>query len=56
MVAVHHFTKHIDNLAAICAPFRDILKKENKYVWTDAHQVAFDNIKQKLCDITLNNH
>ena len=47
MGAVHHFTKHIDNLAAICAPFRDILKKENKYIWTDAHQVAFDNIKQK---------
>ena len=56
MGAVHHFTKHINNLAAICAPFRDILKKENKYIWTDSHQLAFDNIKQKLCDITLNNH
>ena len=56
MGEVHHLTKHIDNLAAICAPFRDILKKENKYVWTDAHQVVFDKIKQKLCDIMLNNH
>ena len=56
MGAVHHFIKNIDNLAAIWAPFRDILKKENKYIWTDSHQVAFDKIKQKLCDITLNNH
>ena len=45
MGSVHHFTKHIDNLAAIYAPLRDILKKENKYVWTDAHQEAFNNIK-----------
>ena len=32
-----------------------IQRSKSKYIWTDSHQVAFDNIKQKLCDITLNN-
>ena len=25
-------------------------------MWTEAHQAAFDTIKQRMCEITLNNH
>ena len=36
-----HFSKHIDNLAFLCSPFRNILKKDAKFLWTEAHKKRF---------------
>ena len=36
--AAHQISKYIKDLARICHPFRTILKKENKFIWTTVHE------------------
>ena len=46
--SVHHLTKFVPNLATQCRIFRELLKKDNKYVWTTKHQTAFEKIKEHI--------
>ena len=54
--SVHHLTKFVPNLAIQCSVFRDLLKKDNKYKWEHKHQIAFENIKLHIKNITENTH
>ena len=36
--SVHHLSKFIPNLAKICHTLRQLLKKSEKFIWTDFHQ------------------
>ena len=54
--SVHHLTKFVPNLATQCRIFRELLKKDNKYVWTTKHQTAFEKIKEHIKNITENTH
>ena len=40
--------KYIPNLAQICKPLRDLLSKENAWIWHDPQQKAFEEIKKRL--------
>ena len=54
--SVHHLTKFIPNLAPLCREFRNLLRKETKYVWTKHHQTKFENIKNCIRNLTENTH
>ena len=41
---VHHLIKFIPNLAKICHPLWSLLKKSEKFTWTDNHQTNFEHI------------
>ncbi len=56
MGAAHQLNRFISGLAKICHPFRDILSKENKYIWTENHEKAFEQIKSEVQGITSNAH
>ena len=52
--AVNYLARFICHLSALCAPPQDLLKKENKFIWVQNHQLCFDNINEAICkDITL---
>lgn len=40
--------KFIPNYAAVAATLHDLLKKGVESVWTDSHQIAFDELKSLL--------
>ena len=42
--SIHHLSKFIPNLAKICHPLRPLLKKSEKFFWTDIHQKHFEYI------------
>ena len=54
--AAHQLNRFISGLAKICHPFRDILSKGNKYIWTKNHGKAFQQIKSEVQRITSNAH
>ena len=54
--SVHHLIKFVPNLAIQCIVFRDLLKKDNKYKWDHKHQIAFENLKLHIKNITENTH
>ena len=54
--SVHHLSKFIPNLAKICHPLRPLLKKNEKFIWTDNHQTHFDYIKTVIAHATENTH
>ena len=47
---VQFYRRFVDNLATIAAPLTDLLKKKNKWEWTEKHQCAFDTLNQLLSD------
>ena len=53
---VHHLSKFIPNLAKICHPLRPLLKKSEKFMWTDIHQKHFEYIKTAIANATENIH
>ena len=43
-----YYHKFIRNYAKIAAPLHDILKKDRKFLWTEACENAFQELKHKL--------
>jgi hypothetical protein len=43
-----YYRKFILNFSKIAKPITEILKKVNKYVWSDAYDEAFRNLKKLL--------
>ena len=56
MSAVQHMKKHIKNLATLCASFRSLLCKDNKFKWTETHSTAYRLLKLEIAKITTNHH
>ena len=54
--SVHHLRKFIPNLAKICHPLRPLLKKNEKFIWNENHQLHFEHIKTVIANATENNH
>ena len=54
--SVHYLNKFILNLAKICHPLRPLLKKSEKFIWTDIHQKHFEYIKTVIANATENTH
>ena len=52
----HHLSKFIHILAKICHPLRPLLKKSEKFIWTDIHQKHFEYIKTVIANATENTH
>ena len=45
--AIQYLSKYIDNLSAQTDSLRQLLKKDNEWIWTEEHTAAFENLKQK---------
>ena len=45
---VNQVGKYIPNLADITKPLRDLLSKNNAWLWTEVQQKAFDDVKKAL--------
>ena len=56
LVSVHHLTKFIPKLAALCREFRDLLRKDTEYVWTEKHQSNFETIRKNIRSLAENTH
>ena len=54
--SVHHLSKFIPNLAKICHPLRPLLKKNEKFIWNENHQLHFEHIKTVIANATENTH
>ena len=54
--SVHHLSKFIPNLAKICHPLRPLLKKNEKFIWNETHQLHFEHIKTVIANATENTH
>ena len=52
----HQLNKFIPKLAALYPPFRNLLKKDNRFQWTDSHDVAFACLKQAVRRVSENAH
>ena len=49
--AVNQFNKFIPDLAAICFPFRTILKKDAIWKWTEEHEKAFKRVNDEVKNV-----
>ena len=49
--AIQYLSKYIDNLSAQTDSLRQLLKKDNEWIWTEEHTAAFENLKQKITEI-----
>jgi transposase InsO family protein len=43
-----YYRKFIEGFAEIAAPLHDLTKKNARFFWTEAHQLAFDELKGRL--------
>ena len=48
--AIQYLSKYIDNLYAQTDSLRQLLKKDNDWIWTEEHTLAFENLKQKITE------
>lgn len=49
-----YYRIYVPNFAKIAKPLTILLKKEQPFIWTDAQQTAFDELKRSLLeDVTL---
>jgi hypothetical protein len=48
LVLVGYYRRFISNFSKIVKPITKLLKKGNKYVWSDACDEAFKNLKKLL--------
>ena len=46
---VNHVGKFVENLTDVTAPLRELLKKENCWIWSHPQETAFRKIKEALC-------
>ena len=53
---VNHVAKFVQNLAEITKPLRDLLKKENDWVWGLAQEDAFNKIKKLISSTPVLQH
>ena len=49
--AIQNLSKYIHNLSAQTDILRQLLKKDNEWIWTEEHTQAFENLKQKITEI-----
>ena len=49
--AIQYLSKYIDNLSAQTDSLRQLLKKDQDWLWTEEHTQAFENLKQKITEI-----
>ena len=49
--AIQYLSKYIDNLSVQTDSLRSLLKKNNNWIWTEEHTLAFENLKQKITEI-----
>ena len=54
--SVQYISKFISNLAQISHPLRLLLKKSSKFIWTEALENCFIEIKIRIANATENNH
>ena len=54
--AIHYLSKYIENLSAQTNELRQLLKKDNEWIWTDEHTKEFENLKQKIMEIPCLSH
>ena len=49
--AIQYLSKYIENLSAQTDSLRQLLKKDNDWIWTEEHTLAFESLKQKITEI-----
>ncbi len=54
--SAHQLTKIIPHLTSICYPFRSLLKKGERFLWTSEHDQAFARLRKSLVAISENAH
>ena len=54
--AVNQFNKFIPNLAQLCFPFRNLLKKVNGWKWNEEQEKAFKQVNEEIKKATMLNH
>ena len=50
---VGYYRKFIRKFSKIAKPLTDLTIKDTQFHWTDKQQLAFDTLKQKLCEAPL---
>ena len=50
---VTYYSRFIHKFAEICAPLYDLTKKNAKFVWEKQHQVAYNILRNSVCNSTL---
>ena len=45
---VNYYNRYLPNLATVIKPLHELLEKNRKWVWSDACQLAFENIKKLI--------
>ena len=53
---VNHVAKFAPNLAEVSKPLRDLLKKDNEWIWGPDQEEAFKKLKTLLCSAPLLHH
>ena len=51
MGAIQYLSKYLDNLSAQTDSLRQLLKKNNNWIWAEEHTLGFENLKQKITEI-----
>ena len=49
--AIQFLSKYIDNLSAQTDSLRQVSRKDNDWIWTEEHTLAFENLKRKITEI-----
>jgi transposase InsO family protein len=50
MGLINQTTNFTDEIAELANPLKGLLKKKNEFIWTAAHQEAFEKAREKLAD------
>jgi hypothetical protein len=50
---VNYYRKFIKNIARVCAPLFELLRKDKKFVWGNEQQQAFEQLKRALVEPTV---
>ena len=48
---INYIRDFVPNLADLIEPFRNLLKKNTKFVWTPGHTEHFNKIKEAICNV-----
>ena len=49
--AILYLSKYIENLSGQTDKLRNLLKKQNEWIWTDEHANAFNNLKDRITQL-----
>ena len=50
---LNYVRRQVEGYSTIMAPLYDLLKENNKFVWTEKHEEAFITIKRKICEFSM---